>query len=148
MALEQDIVDLQRNTLLACFDVEALRLIAFNTDVRSLRKEDILFRQDETADCGYLIQTGTIVLMSDQTEQIYSSGALLGETALLVETVRPATAAALENVSVRRIPRHLVQRILSEYPETRMRVMAYVRDGASELEQRLRRLDALLPNDG
>ena len=146
MALETDILDLQRNALLACFDPEALRLIAFNTDVRSLRKEDILFRQGEPADGGYFVQSGSMVLMSTESEQIHAEGSLLGETALLVETTRPATAVALENVSVRRIPRHLVQRILSEYPDTLSRVNLYLRQNTEELEQRLRRLDAILPN--
>jgi CRP-like cAMP-binding protein len=145
MALEKDILDLQRNALLACFDVEALRLIAFNTDTRSLRREDILFRQGEAADAGYLIQEGSMLLKSDESEQIHPIGSLLGETALLVETTRSATAVAIENVSVRRIPRHLVQRILSEYPDTTTRVMAYLQENAAELEQRLRRLDLLLP---
>jgi CRP-like cAMP-binding protein len=147
MALEQDILDLQRNALLACFDIEALRLIAFNTDVRILRKEDILFRQGEPADGGYFIQEGSMMLVSHDSEQIHPAGSLLGETALLVETIRPATAAALENVSVRRIPRHLVQRILAEYPGTLTRVTAYLQQSATDLEQRLRRLDALLPQE-
>jgi CRP-like cAMP-binding protein len=145
MALETDILNLQRNALLACFDHEALRLIAFNTDLRSLRKEDILFRQGETADGGYFVQSGTLVLMAPESEQIHGEGSLLGQTALLVETMRPATAVALENVSVRRIPRHLVQRILAEYPDTLARVNLYLRQNTEELEQRLRRLDAILP---
>jgi CRP-like cAMP-binding protein len=145
MALDKDIVELQSNALLACFDVEALRLIAFNTDVRSLRKEDILFRQGETADAGYFIRQGSVVLMTETSEQIHSVGALLGETALIVETTRSATAVALENVSVRRIPRHLMQRIFAEYPESTVRVSAYVKQNALAFEQGLRRLDGLLP---
>jgi CRP-like cAMP-binding protein len=145
MALDRDIVELQSNALLACFDVEALRLIAFNTDVRSLRKEDILFRQGETADAGYFIQQGSMVLMSETSEQIHSVGALLGETALMVETTRPATAVALENVSVRRIPRHLMQRIYKEYPESTRRILDYMKQNALVFEQGLRRLDMLIP---
>jgi CRP-like cAMP-binding protein len=147
MALENDISDLQQNALLGLFDVEALRLIAFSTDVRSLRKQDILFRLGETADSAFFIHEGSLVLMVDSIEQIHTAGALLGESALLAETKRPATAVALDAVSVRRIPRHLMRRVLAEFPETALRVQQYMAAHMSDLSLQLHRLDRLLPDD-
>jgi CRP-like cAMP-binding protein len=147
MALEKEILDLQRNALLGLFDIEALRLIAFSTDERSLRKDDILFRHGEPADGGYFVHEGSLALMADDVEQIHPVGSLLGETALFAETQRPATAVALENLRVRRIPRHLIRRVLAEFPETANRVQVYMAGKLTDLGERLHRLDRLLPNE-
>ena len=47
---------------------------------------------------------------------------LIGDAALLAETRRPATALAREPSSVLRIPRHLFQRVLGEYPDSAARL--------------------------
>ena len=52
------------------------------------------------------------------------SPALLGEMALVAETLRPVTAVAREPASVLKVPRMLYRRILAEYPESAARVRA------------------------
>jgi CRP-like cAMP-binding protein len=49
-------------------------------------------------------------------------GALIGELALLTETVRPATATATEPSSVIRIPRKLFLKMLEGYPDAARRL--------------------------
>src|SRR5262249_62016223 len=49
-------------------------------------------------------------------------GVLLGELALLTETVRPATATASEPSSVIRIPRKLFLKMLEGYPDAAHRL--------------------------
>jgi CRP-like cAMP-binding protein len=146
VALERDIAALQANALFALFDPEALRLIAFSTDNRTLRKDDILFRLGDTSDGAYFILSGTLALMAAESEQIHGPGTLIGEAALFVETQRPATAVALEPLSVRRIPRHLIRRVLTEFPETAERMRQHMGDKVSDLGVRLNRLDRLLPD--
>jgi CRP-like cAMP-binding protein len=148
MALERDIAALQANSLFAQFDAEALRLIAFSTDNRTLRKDDILFRQGDTSDGAYFIHAGSLALMAAESEQIHGPGTLVGEAALFVETQRPATAVALEPVSVRRIPRHLIRRVLAEFPETAERMRQHMGEKVNDLNTRLNRLDRLLPDAG
>ena len=48
MSLESEIAQLRSNPVLALFDHEALRLIAFSSDTRILRKDDVLFRNTAT----------------------------------------------------------------------------------------------------
>lgn len=148
MALDQEIQRLQENPLLALFDPEALRLIAFSSETRLLRGGDALFREGEPSEGGYYVVSGTLVLTSDEDEQAFGPGALLGEAALFTETERPATATAQGPATVRRIPRHLMRRILEEFPDTAQRLKAHLAVKVSEVEKRLRRIDRLLPDEG
>ncbi|MFM9974814.1 MAG: cyclic nucleotide-binding domain-containing protein, partial [Beijerinckiaceae bacterium] len=103
-----------------------------------------LFRAGDASDGAYLILSGSMALMAAETEQIHGPGALIGESALFVETQRPATAVALEALSVRRISRHLIRRVLVEFPETASRIHAHMGDKIADLGVRLNRLDQLL----
>jgi CRP-like cAMP-binding protein len=62
---------------------------------------------------------------------------LLGETAMLVETTRAATAVAREPSSVMKLTREVVLRVLSEFPDSALalrRVIAErLRDVTGEL---------------
>ncbi len=146
MSLESEIAQLQSNPVLALFDHEALRLIAFSSDTRILRKDDVLFREDEVSDGGYFIASGSLVLSGSGVSETYGPAALIGEAALFAETRRPATATMLEPTVVRRIPRHLMRRVLVEFPETAARLQAHMQQQAASVGQGLARVHALLPD--
>ena len=71
----------------------------------------MLFYAGELADGGYVVQEGSLLLepgtLSEGKEIIVGPGTLLGELALLTDTVRPATAIAHEPSTVIRISRSL-----------------------------------------
>jgi CRP-like cAMP-binding protein len=147
MALDKEIQRLQENPLLALFDPEALRLIAFSSETRLMRGGDELFREGDASDGGYYIVSGTLLLASGDVEESHGPGALVGEAALFTETERPATAVAQGPATVRRIPRHLMRRILEEYPETALRLKAHLAAKVSDVAVTLRRIDRLLPDE-
>jgi CRP-like cAMP-binding protein len=147
MALDQEISRLQENPLLALFDAEALRLIAFSSETRLLRGGDTLFREGDASDGGFYLVSGTLLMTSGEAEESHGPGALIGEAALFAETERPATAVAQGPVTVRRIPRHLMRRILEEYPQTAKRLKAHLAGKVASVEAKLRRIDDLLPDD-
>ena len=81
----------------------------------------MLFYAGELADCGYVVQEGSLVLepnsaMSDE-QFIAGPGTLLGELALFTETVCPSTATAREPTVVIRISRSLFLKMLEGYPD-------------------------------
>lgn len=121
MALDRDIEPLLQHELLALLPREALRLIAFAAEPRSLRAGDLLFRKGEPADGGFLVTSGMIALDArddgSPTTATAGPGALVGEMALFIETPRPATAVAREAASVLKLPRQLMLRVLAEFPE-------------------------------
>jgi CRP-like cAMP-binding protein len=145
MSLDNDIIQLTANPVLAHFEVDALRLLAFNSDTRNLRQGDVLFREGDVSDGGYFLISGSMQLVSSGIEEIHSTGALVGETALFIETLRPATATALEPTTLRRIPRHLIRRILAEYPDTGRALRSSFQGRIAALDGQLRRIDQMLP---
>jgi CRP-like cAMP-binding protein len=137
VALDRDVDMLSRVPLFANWEREALRLLAFAAETRLMRAGDVLFRRGETADGGYLVVSGSIALDArddgSPAGQVAGPGHLIGETALLIEVARPATAIAREATSVLRLPRRIVARVLTEFPDSAERLR-------SELAARLQDL--------
>jgi CRP-like cAMP-binding protein len=124
--LESYIEQLSRLPMLAKVELEALRLIAFASEKRVLRAGDILFRQGDASDGGYLVISGAIALDSSQSAavagKVVGPGGLLGELALLVATRHPATAVARQNSTLLKITRALFLRAMEESPISAQRL--------------------------
>ena len=122
MSIEDDITFMERIPLLGLLGRAPLRVLAIGSESRHIAAGDVLFVAGEPADAGYVIQAGSFGLLpdsaADATQEITAGrGTLLGELALVTETVRPATATALERATVMRIPRTLFLRMLDGYPD-------------------------------
>jgi CRP-like cAMP-binding protein len=122
VALAQDIALLQQVPLFARLEREALRLIAFSAEARVYRAGDVIFRKGDRSDGAYLVTGGAVALdASDDgapVEHVARTGTLIGEHAMIVETVRPATAIAREPTNALKIPRRIFRRVLEEHPES------------------------------
>ncbi len=120
MGLEDDIAKLARIPTFAVLEQDALRLLAFSAETKVLRAGDVLFRRDEPSNGGFVVLTGSIALDAGDpgtgTARIVRAPGLVGETALLTPTTRPATAIAREPATILRISRQLFHRVLCEYP--------------------------------
>lgn len=123
MALQDDVRNLASNPTLRDLDADALRLIAFSAETRILRAGDVLFRQGDVSDGGYVVLSGGIAMETGGgPATIVRAPALIGDSALLTETVRSATALAREPSSVLKVSRALFRRVLSEYPDSAARL--------------------------
>lgn len=148
MSLEDDVAKLARNAILAALGPDALRLLAFSAETRTLRAGDVLFRRNEASNCGFVVLSGSIALdASDHgsaAARIVRPPALIGEIALLTQTARPATAIAREPSSVLRISRLLFRRVLGEYPAGAERLRHSL---AARVSGFMNELDAALNKD-
>ena len=125
MALRDDVRNLTSLPAFRDLDPEAVRMIAFSAETRILRSGDVLFRRGDMSDGGFVVLSGSIGLAaSPGRETLVRAPALIGELALVAETMRPATAVAREPTSVLKVPRALYRRILAEYPEAAERLRA------------------------
>lgn len=123
MTLEQDIRRLARSPLLGALSADALRLIAFSAEPTRLAKGEVLFRRGDPADAAWFVAEGAIGFHDD--DQPYDDpprlragpDSLIGETAMLADVQRPATARALEATTVLKIPRAILRRVLTEFPD-------------------------------
>jgi len=122
MTIEDEIAFLERVPTFAQLGFSALQIIAIGSETKHLADGEVLFRAGETTDAGYLIQEGSLKLtMHDPRRSdpsvIFGPGALIGELALITETVCPATAIAAEPTAVIRISRSLFRKVLEGFPE-------------------------------
>ena len=140
MSIEDDISFLERVSTLSLLGREALRILAIGAESRYVHDGDVLFREGEVADAGYVVQEGAFTLASGNARTgiapiTVGPGALIGELALLTETVRPATATATEPSSVIRIPRKLFLKMLEGYPDAARRLREVIALRATQAMQ-------------
>jgi CRP-like cAMP-binding protein len=130
VALQDDVRNLSSVPALRDLEQDALRLIAFSAETRILRSGDILFREGDVSDGGYVVLSGGIVFEtgSGAPQTVAWPPALIGAAALIAETRRPATGIAREPSSVLKISRDLFRRVLSEYPESAIRLRRSLAD--------------------
>jgi len=120
MAIEDDIALFERVPPLAALGKQALRILAIGAETRHLQSGAVLFYAGELADGGYVIQEGCLLLepgtLMEGNEITVGPGTLVGELALLTNTVCQATAIAKEPTAVIRISRNLFRKVLEGYP--------------------------------
>ncbi len=113
MSIEDDIALLERVPTLRLLGGDSLRMLAIGSEQRNIQNGETLFREGDTADCGYVVQRGSLRINDEAGAEVVAyPSMLIGELALLVEMRRPATATALEYSTVVRISRSLFQRVL------------------------------------
>ncbi|MGH8733759.1 MAG: cyclic nucleotide-binding domain-containing protein, partial [Burkholderiales bacterium] len=88
MTIEDDISFLERVPTLSLLGREALRILAIGAESRYVHDGDVLFREGEVADAGYVVQEGSITLASANARigvapVTVGPGGLIGELALL-----------------------------------------------------------------
>jgi CRP-like cAMP-binding protein len=123
MTIEDDIAILARVPTFAKLGFSALQIVAIGSESKLLAEGETLFRAGETTDAGYVIQEGSLKLTTDDprrpdpTSVAFGPGALIGELALITETVCSATAIAAEPTVVMRISRSLFRKVLEGFPD-------------------------------
>lgn len=124
---------------LSNLETRALELIAFSGEMRILRRGEILFRQGDAADAGYVLLSGRLLLDPGGEREPVSvlPGSLVGEMALLVETERKTTATVAEPSGILKIPRILFHRVLRENPTSARRLRTYCAERLSNFAREL-----------
>ncbi|WP_294535624.1 cyclic nucleotide-binding domain-containing protein [uncultured Rhodoblastus sp.] len=126
MSLESDIKILIGQPIFAELAPEALRLIAFASEPLRLGPGDVVFRQGEPSEGGYVVISGALSLDSTESPaiagKVVGPGVLLGELALIVPTQHSTTAIARQNSNLLKIPRALFIRALEASPASARRL--------------------------
>jgi len=141
VTIEDDIAFLARVPTFAKFGFTALQIMAIGSEARHLADGEILFYAGETTDAGYVVQAGLLQLTTNDPKSestiTFGPGTLIGELALLTETVCPATAVAAEPTTVIRISRNLFRKVLEGFPDAallmRDRLLLRVNQSNAEL---------------
>jgi CRP-like cAMP-binding protein len=141
MTIEDDIAFLERIAILRQLGAPALRILAIGAENYRVDQGQILFAAGEATDGAYIVQEGSFTLLPEaggEAAVVAGPGTLLGESALLAETRRPATATARENAMVLRISRAMFLKMLESYPDAAERlreiIAARTNDWARDME--------------
>jgi CRP-like cAMP-binding protein len=126
MAIEDDIAFFEKVPTLAVLGKQALRVLAIGAETRQLHSGAVLFYAGELVDGGYIVQHGTLLVehatSSEGAEYTVGPGTLLGELALLTDSISPITAIAKEPTVLIRISRTLFRKMLEGYPAAAKRL--------------------------
>lgn len=149
MALIDDIRLFAQVPLFTGLSEDKLRLMAFGAERRRIVEGQTLFREGASADCGFVVASGSFRLSSTardgsvRHEGVAVVGTLLSELAMISVIERKFTATAVEDSEVIRINRPLFRRMLEEYPDVAVMVQGRIRanlaamiDGASGMAGR------------
>ena len=147
MTIEDDIAFLEQVPILRRLGAEALRILAIGAESYSVRADQVLFSAGDAADGAYVVQQGSFALKPQRqgdTDVMAGPGTLLGETALLAETVRPVTAVAREDAAVLRISRAMFMKMLESYPDAAQRVRDMIAARADQWAREMESIRATL----
>jgi CRP-like cAMP-binding protein len=148
--IEDEIAFLEGIPTLRRLGAPALRILAIGAEGYRLEPGQILFNAGDAADCAYAIQQGSFALKPEHGEDeiIAGPGTLLGESALLAETRRPATATAREAAAVLRISRTMFRKMLESYPEAAHRLRELIAERADQWARDMENVrDAFAPHN-
>jgi CRP-like cAMP-binding protein len=146
VTIEDDIAILARVPTFAQLGFSALQILAIGSESKLLAEGETLFRAGETTDAGYVIQEGSLLLIADDqsASAAFGPGTLIGELALLTETVCYATATAVEPTVVMRISRSLFRKVLEGFPNAARVMRDRFSERASLAGDELSRMRAIL----
>jgi CRP-like cAMP-binding protein len=123
MTIEDEIAFLSKVPALGRLGDGALRSLAIAGETYSVQPGEVVFTAGDVADGALVVQQGTLSLKSERGDEIVAGpGTLLGESALLTETRRPATATAREACTLLRLPRATFLKVLDSYPDAAQRL--------------------------
>ena len=149
MTIEDDIAILGRVPTFAQLGFSALQIVAIGSESKLLAEGETLFRAGETTDAGYVIQEGSLKLIADEpwrsaASATFGPGALIGELALVTETVCYATAIAAEPTIVMRISRSLFRKVLAGFPNAARVMRERFSERTNLVSDELSRMRAML----
>jgi CRP-like cAMP-binding protein len=142
MALEHDMHHLSQVPVICVLESGARRLIAISGETQILRTGDLLFCEGEKSDGGFVVFEGSISLTrsgKQQSEKIVRQFGLIGQTALISQTERTATAKAAEPSVVLKISRTVFHRALREFPRSAVLLRGVMMQNLSEFSGLLER---------
>ena len=137
MSLEADVLRMARTRPFDLLPREAVQLIAFSCSKSKLKAGQTLFERGDSADAAFFVLSGALQLAVDGAERRVEAGSLVGETALMADMSRRASARAVEDCELLHIPGAVFRRVLSEFPRGGSKVRAALSARARDFVNRL-----------
>ena len=147
MTIEDDIAFLEQIPVLRRLGAPALRILTIGAEGYRVEPGQVLFMAGDVADGAFVVQRGSFTLRPEsggEADIVAGPGTLLGKSALLAETTRPATATAREDSTVLRIPRAMFLKMLEGYPDAAYRLREMIAARADQWAREMENIRAAL----
>jgi CRP-like cAMP-binding protein len=152
VGLDDDIAILSAAPLFGFMGRDALRLLSFAAERRTLTAGERLFAQGERADGGFIVMSGALTLTPRGSHAVpvtVGRSSLIGRLALFQRGERPCDADAASPSEVVRITPTLMRRVLEEFPDAARAIHDELTDDlaafAGDLVGLSARFDAVAP---
>ena len=137
MSLSEELEALRNIPMFANVEPTQLKLLAFTSQRLTFGAGQDLFRLGDMGDSAYIIISGEADVLVDKegTEVAVAKAGkneIVGEIAILCDVPRTATIRAVTELTALKIPKDLFFRLIAEFPDMGVQVMA-------ELARRLHR---------
>ncbi|MCZ6744734.1 MAG: cyclic nucleotide-binding domain-containing protein [Alphaproteobacteria bacterium] len=137
MSLSEELEALRNIPMFANVEPTQLKLLAFTSQRLTFEAGQDLFRLGDVGDSAYIIISGEADVLVDKegTEVAVAKAGkneIVGEIAILCNVPRTATIRAVTELTALKIPKDLFFRLIAEFPDMGVQVMA-------ELARRLHR---------
>lgn len=137
MSLSEELEALRNIPMFANVEPTQLKLLAFTSQRLTFGAGQDLFRLGDVGDSAYIIISGEADVLVDKegTEVAVAKvgkNEIVGEIAILCNVPRTATIRAVTELTALKIPKDLFFRLIAEFPDMGVQVMA-------ELARRLHR---------
>ncbi len=137
MSLSEELEALRNIPMFANVEPTQLKLLAFTSQRLTFGAGQDLFRLGDMGDSAYIIISGEADVLVDKegTEVVVAKAGkneIVGEIAILCNVPRTATIRAVTELTALKIPKDLFFRLIAEFPDMGVQVMA-------ELARRLHR---------
>ena len=137
MSLSEELEALRNIPMFANVEPTQLKLLAFTSQRLTFEAGQDLFRLGDVGDSAYIIISGEADVLVDKegTEVAVAKvgkNEIVGEIAILCNVPRTATIRAVTELTALKIPKDLFFRLIAEFPDMGVQVMA-------ELARRLHR---------
>lgn len=137
MSLSEELEALRNIPMFANVEPTQLKLLAFTSQRLTFGAGQDLFRLGDMGDSAYIIISGEADVLVDKegTEVAVAKAGkneIVGEIAILCNVPRTATIRAVTELTALKIPKDLFFRLIAEFPDMGVQVMA-------ELARRLHR---------
>jgi CRP/FNR family cyclic AMP-dependent transcriptional regulator len=123
--------------------LEAIRHLSENRELRHYHKKDIIFREGEHPRWLYFVESGKVKIYKTSDDgrelivKVAQPGDFLGFLALFKEDTYPENAAALENCTIKLIPKHDFAALVFGNRDVTARFIKLLANHVAEREQQL-----------
>jgi CRP-like cAMP-binding protein len=143
--LDDVVVPLLSARIFSGLTPQQLKALALEAEAVTFKRGDVLIRSYQEGDGAYLIGSGNVVehVETDDNEpqQEFGTGAMIGEMAMLVETLHSSTIIARTPVKALKFKRETLHRLIENDPTLGEHFVARMQARLAETAKKLRQVD-------